>query len=115
EALALALFASAGATVPTAVALTTALDETAVLVTTLVDGVPLAQLPPDDIGDDLLDEIWRQVAALQRRRLAHRRLNADHVLVSEGRPVLVDLRQADVTASDEVLGAEVAELLAALA
>jgi uncharacterized protein (TIRG00374 family) len=115
EALALSLFRAAGATVPTAVAVAETDDEAAVLVTEQPDGVRLADLPDDEIDDALLDAVWGEVAALQRRRMAHRTLDSRHVVVADGRPSLVTPRQADLQASDEVLGADVAELLASLA
>ena len=70
---------------------------------------------PEEITDDLLDSLLAQVALLQHRRMAHRRLDPDHVLVDGATATLTDLRWADLDASDEVLGAEVAEVLAALA
>lgn len=115
QALALSLFGSAGAAVPTLVAVAETDGEAAVLVTGQPDGVPLADLPDDRIDDGLLDAVWREVAILQRRRMAHRALDARHVLVTDGRITLATPRQADLQASDEVLGADVAELLASLA
>jgi uncharacterized protein (TIRG00374 family) len=115
EALALSLFGSAGAAVPTAVAVAETDDEAAVLVTEQPDGVRLADLPEDRLDDALLDAVWREVAMLQRRRMAHRALNTRHMVVADGRAMLVTPRQADLRASDEVLGADVAELLASLA
>ena len=115
EALALSLFRAAGASVPTALAVAETDDEAAVLVTEQPDGVLLAELPDDRVDDALLDAVWREVAMLQGRRLAHRALDTRHVVVADGRPSLVTPRQADLQASDEVLGADVAELLASLA
>jgi uncharacterized protein (TIRG00374 family) len=115
EALALGLFGAAGAAVPTAVAVAETDDEAAILVTEQPDGVRLADAPVDRIDDALLDAVWREVAMLQRRRMAHRALDTRHIVVADGRPSLGAPRQADLQASDEVLGADVAELLAALA
>ncbi|HKY66689.1 MAG TPA: lysylphosphatidylglycerol synthase transmembrane domain-containing protein [Acidimicrobiales bacterium] len=115
EALALGLFDAAGATVPTAVAVAETADEAAILVTEHPDGVLLADLPEDGIDDAVLAALWREVAPLQHRRMAHGDLNAHHVVVGGDRPTLVSPRRADVQASDEVLGADVAELLASLA
>jgi uncharacterized protein (TIRG00374 family) len=115
EALALALFSSASIAVPVPIATIVSSDEAVVLVTSAVAGRRLSQLSSEEIGDDLLDSIWRQVAALQRRRMAHRRLNTEHMLVAERNVVLVDLRRADLDSTDEALGVDVAELLASLA
>ena len=115
EALALGLFGTAGASVPTPLAVTRTEDEVALLVTSLVPGRRLADLAPEELTDDLLDSLLAQVALLQHRRMAHRRLDPDHVIVDGATTTLTDLRWADLDASDEVLGAEVAEVLAALA
>ncbi len=110
EALALGLFRAAGASVPELAALTTAGDEAAVLAITRPGGTPL-----DEVGtavdDEALQDLWRQISLLQDRRLAHRRLAASNVAVEGGVAHLIDLRWAEHDAADEVLGADVAELL----
>lgn len=89
-------------------------DEAAMLVTTAVDGVSLADL--DELSDEHLDDLWRQVAEMQRRRLAHGALDLGNVLVDEsGAVVLVDLAEAELDAADNALGIDVAELLASSA
>lgn len=90
-------------------------DEIAVLVTSGVEGPRLAEVDAAALTDELLDSLWGEVAALQQRRMAHRGLNLDHIRVVDGRAVLFDLRWSDLRASDEVLGADVAELVVALA
>jgi uncharacterized membrane protein YbhN (UPF0104 family)/serine/threonine-protein kinase RIO1 len=114
EALALAIFRAADVEVPQPLAAMPTRNEAAVLVTTSAEGVPLATLAADDIDDALLVALWGRVRILQSRRLAHRALSPANVLVGPAGPVLVDLRRADIDASDEVLGADVAELLASL-
>src|SRR5690606_36020603 len=54
-------------------------------------------------------------AQLHRARIAHRALNLEHVRVDDGQAVLVDLADGEVSASDQLLGADVAELLVATA
>jgi uncharacterized protein (TIRG00374 family) len=115
EALALALFRSAGVRVPTAEAVTRTVDDAAVLVTSYVPGRRLDELDTAEIDETLLADLWSQVAVLQHRRLAHRALHPSNVLVTSDGTVLTDLRQADIDATDEVLGADVAELLGSLA
>ena len=82
------------------------------LVVEHVDGVPLSAMTGDEIGDDLLEDMWRQVAALRSRRIAHRWLDAKHVRVRDGAAVIVDFRSAVTAARDELLAADVVELLA---
>jgi undecaprenyl-diphosphatase len=114
-ALAESLAGTAGARVPGVLGVTaTDVDGAMVLVDEFVDGVALAELTADQIGDDLLDDLWGQVAALHRRRIAHRWLDTKHVRISEGRAVIVDFRSAVTAARDELISADVVELLASL-
>jgi undecaprenyl-diphosphatase len=115
EALALGLFETAGARTPTPVAVVTTPDEAAVLAMADVHGTLLAELDADGVGDGALRDVWKQVAALQDRRLAHRSLNANNLLVDGDTITLLNLRRADLQATDEILGADVAELLVATA
>jgi uncharacterized protein (TIRG00374 family) len=115
EALAMSIFAAAGVRVPSAFAIVNTPEELSVLVSSFVDGPVLGSLEPSAITDELLGAIWSDVAVLQERRLAHRRLNPSNVRVTPAGATLIDLRFADLNATDEVLGADVAELLASTA
>ena len=115
EALALSLFESAGASTPEAVAVVTTPDDAAVLAMSGGPGTVLSSLDPVDIPDEALRDVWRQVDRLQNRRLAHRSLNSDNLLVEGDSVTMVNVRRADLQATDEVLGADVAELLVATA
>ena len=58
---------------------------------------------------------WRQVQALQSRRIAHRRLVGDAILVDRsGTVVLTDLRGGEIAAGDLVLRMDIAQLLTTL-
>ncbi len=111
EALALGLLGAITPT-PAPVGVLETEDEAAVLVTTYADGTPLSDL--ENVSDELLDTTWSAVARLQERRMAHGALDATNVLVDDDQVSLVDLGRADLRASDEALGADVAELLASL-
>ena len=66
--------------------------------------------------DEMLDEIWGQVAILRRFRIAHRDLRRANLLVDEdGQPWVIDFGFSEVAASDALLDADVAQLLVALA
>ena len=55
---------------------------------------------------------WRQVEALQSRRIAHRRLVGDALLVDRsGKVVLTELRGGEIAAGDLVLRMDIAQLL----
>ncbi|MEV4562070.1 lysylphosphatidylglycerol synthase transmembrane domain-containing protein [Kitasatospora sp. NPDC049285] len=70
----------------------------------------------DQPSDALLHDAWRQLALLQRRRIAHRALAPETVLVDpEGRVHLVDLADGEIAAGDLLLRLDVAGLLAVLA
>jgi uncharacterized membrane protein YbhN (UPF0104 family) len=67
----------------------------------------------DDVSDDLLEDLWRQVARLHAAGISHGRLNASNVLVGEDGPMLVDLSAATLGAPKSSLDIDVAELLVA--
>jgi len=113
EALALSVLGAAGVNVPKLVAVARVGPDTSLIVTSRPSGTPLAQL--EDLSDAALADVWSQVAAMQTRRIAHRRLTADNVLVDEGRVTLDDARWVARDATDEQLGADVAELLVVVA
>lgn len=135
EVLALAMARAAGVRVPEPLAVTRTEQEAAVVATEWLDGAALVTVDrevaaPDDVRDDDRDDgpddetlvdLWSQVARLQRHRIAHRALHPSNVLVTRSHPsgtdgpAIVDFRRAALDASDEVLGADVAELLASLA
>jgi glycosyltransferase 2 family protein len=114
EALALAMVRGAGAHAPEPLTVTRTEQEASVLATTWVEGTPLEALGAE-VHDATLVQLWSQVHRLQRRRIAHRALHPSNVIVGPDGVALVDLRRADLDASDEVLAADVAELLASLA
>ena len=78
-------------------------------------GRRLDELAADELGGDLLDDLWRQVHALHRAGLAHRSLRAANILVTEGRPVLIDFGRPASAASARMQAIDRAELLASLA
>ncbi|MDC7123435.1 flippase-like domain-containing protein [Cellulomonas fimi] len=81
--------------------------------------VPLADLPPERLTDDLLREIWAQLQLAHAAGVAHRALTSDVVLVDDlvGQPVvwLVGWEQGDVASSDLARRMDVTQLVALLA
>lgn len=76
----------------------------------------LDSLADEEITDDLLRSTWRQVEALQSRRIAHRRLAGDAILVDRsGAVILTDLRGGEIAAGDLLLRMDVAQLVTTLA
>lgn len=115
EQLALAMADAAGVAAARPVAIGITDDEAAIVVSSWVDGEAIGRMPLDAVDDTLLTAVWRQVADLHARRIAHRWLNLDSVLVHEGVPTLVGFRWATLAADDQLLAADLAELLCSMA
>jgi uncharacterized membrane protein YbhN (UPF0104 family)/tRNA A-37 threonylcarbamoyl transferase component Bud32 len=113
EALATLMAAQAGVRVPEVVTVGLGPDHDALLVTRQPDVEPLELSRPDQVTDELLEDLWRQVARLHEAGISHGRLNASNVLVMDGRPMLVDLAAATLGAPQSALDIDVAELLVA--
>ena len=109
EALTLALARVASARVPEVVGIGYTDDDSAVMVQRLQPGVPLADTPANLVDDDLLVDAWRQVAILQSHRIAHRALDTRNIMV-DGGAAIVGFGAASLDGSDQLLGADVAEL-----
>lgn len=114
EALMLALAARAGARVPEVLAVGTTDEGAAVLAMAEVAGRPLDEGDAPDA--DALADAFAQLAALHRARIAHGWASLSQLLVADDGSVhLLDLRWATPGASDELLAADLAELLASAA
>ena len=81
-----------------------------------VNGQTLDLVPPDQVGEATLADLWHTVCCLQRHRLAHRRLRGDNVTIDRSdRAWLTGLVLAELGANDRQLATDVAELLVSLA
>jgi glycosyltransferase 2 family protein len=70
----------------------------------------------DHLDDDEVTEIWRMVGALQRRRVAHRNLGPNVVMIDkDGRAGLRWVGAGDLAADDVTLRIDVAQLLTTVA
>ncbi|MFI1679614.1 lysylphosphatidylglycerol synthase domain-containing protein [Streptomyces sp. NPDC020607] len=106
---------AAGANAPKLIATSELGPDAVMLVYEHTGGHSLDSLPDEAITDELLCDTWRQVQALQSRRIAHRRLAGDAILVDRsGTVILTDLRGGEIAAGDLVLRIDIAQLLAAL-
>ncbi|MFC0599648.1 lysylphosphatidylglycerol synthase transmembrane domain-containing protein [Streptomyces palmae] len=107
---------SAGAHAPKLIATSELGPDAVMLVYEHSGGRSLNSLPDEMLTDDLLAGAWRQVRALQSRRIAHRRLDGDALLVDpDGQVMLTDLRDGEIAAGDLVLRMDIAQLLTTLA
>ncbi|MET9296245.1 flippase-like domain-containing protein [Streptomyces sp. NPDC003077] len=104
---------AAGANAPKLIATSELGPDAVMLVYEHIGGQSLDALADKEVTDELMHSAWRQVAALQSRRIAHRRLVGDALLVDRsGTVVLTDLRGGEIAAGDLVLRMDVAQLLA---
>jgi len=86
---------------------------TMVLAYDAVDGRTLDEADPGAITDEVLRGAWRQVARLRGERIAHRDLRLANVLLdADGDAWLIDFGFAELAASNDMLDADAAELLA---
>ncbi|MEV8416510.1 lysylphosphatidylglycerol synthase domain-containing protein [Streptomyces niveus] len=103
---------AAGANAPKLIATSELGPDAVILVYEHMGGRSLDSLSDDEITDDLVRGAWRQVKALQSRRIAHRRLTGDALLVDrEGNVIVTDLRGGEIAAGDVVLRMDTAQLL----
>ncbi|WP_431774938.1 flippase-like domain-containing protein [Streptomyces cucumeris] len=106
---------AAGANAPKLIATSELGPDAVMLVYEHIGGRPLHALPDEELTDELLAGAWHQLQALQSRRIAHRRLDSDALLVDrDGRVILTDLRGGEIAAGDLVLRMDVAQLLTTL-
>ncbi|WUQ04623.1 flippase-like domain-containing protein [Streptomyces sp. NBC_00250] len=106
---------AAGANAPKLIATSELGPDAVMLVYEHIGGRSLDSLDDDDITDELVRSAWRQVRALQSRRIAHRRLTGDAILVDRsGRVILTDLRGGEIAAGDLILRMDIAQLLTTL-
>jgi uncharacterized protein (TIRG00374 family) len=106
---------AAGANAPKLIATSELGPDAVMLVYEHTGGRTLDSLPDEEITDELLHDTWQQVRALQSRRIAHRRLAGDAILVDRsGTVILTDLRGGEIAANNLLLRMDVAQLLTTL-
>ena len=116
EALNALMAARAGATVPGVLAVGETDERGAYLALERVQGVPLGELPGDELDDATLDGAFANLAALHRARIAHMWASAEHLLrMPSGGVCMVDLRWAELAATEEQMARDLAEMVASLA
>ncbi|MFG2119522.1 lysylphosphatidylglycerol synthase domain-containing protein [Streptomyces sp. NPDC048710] len=106
---------AAGAHAPKLIATSELGPDAVMLVYEHTGGRTLDSLPDEEITDELLRHTWHQVQALQSRRIAHRRLAGDAILVDRsGKVILAELRGGEIAAGDLLLRMDIAQLLTTL-
>jgi uncharacterized protein (TIRG00374 family) len=105
----------AGVPTPRLRALVRVGPEAAVLAYEHHDGITLANRNPG-CSDEELRRIWDAVGRLHARKVTHRGLTADRILLTgDGQAMLLDPGDGDVAASDLQIRLDVAQLIAELA
>ncbi|MCG7529045.1 TIGR00374 family protein, partial [Streptomyces sp. OfavH-34-F] len=103
---------AAGANAPKLIATSELGPDAVMLVYEHIGGRSLDALEDAEITDEVVRGAWRQVKALQSRRIAHRRLTGDAILVDRfGKVFVTDLRGGEIAAGDLVLRMDIAQLL----
>nr|WP_307721125.1 MULTISPECIES: lysylphosphatidylglycerol synthase transmembrane domain-containing protein [Streptomyces] len=103
---------AAGANAPKLIATAELGPDAVMLIYEHTAGRDLDAVPDDEITDQLMESAWRQVRALQSRRIAHRRLVGGSLLVDgAGTVFLTDLRGGEIAAGELLLRMDVAQLL----
>ncbi|MFF9629483.1 lysylphosphatidylglycerol synthase domain-containing protein [Streptomyces fradiae] len=106
---------AAGANAPKLIATSELGPDAVMLVYEHRGGRSLDALSDEEITDEVVRSCWHQVRALQSRRIAHRRLTGDALLVDRsGNVVITDLRGGEIAAGDLVLRMDTAQLLTTL-
>ncbi|MGW1049781.1 lysylphosphatidylglycerol synthase domain-containing protein [Streptomyces sp. NPDC002521] len=106
---------AAGANAPKLIATSELGPDAVMLVYEHSGGRTLDSLADAEITDELLRNTWHQVQALQSRRIAHRRLAGDAILVDRsGRVILTELRGGEIAAGELLLRMDVAQLVTTL-
>ncbi|MDH6124547.1 lysylphosphatidylglycerol synthase transmembrane domain-containing protein [Kitasatospora sp. GP82] len=113
----LAYAASAAGARTRRLAATAELDaDRAVVAYEYLPGRTLPELADAELTDELLTDTWRQLDLLHRRRIAHRALAPEHILVGpDGAVHLIGLTEGEIAAGELLLHLDVAGLLTALA
>ncbi len=102
-----------GILTPRLVAFATAEPNAFVLAYEAIAGRSLDRLEPDEVTDQVLADIWDQVGALRRHRIAHRDLRLANVFIADDGAVwIIDFGFSELAASDLLLTNDVAELVA---
>ncbi|WP_330240641.1 lysylphosphatidylglycerol synthase domain-containing protein [Streptomyces sp. NBC_00525] len=103
---------AAGANAPKLIATSELGPDAVMLVYEHIGGRSLDALEDAEITDEVVRGAWQQVKALQSRRIAHRRLTGDAILVDRfGKVFVTDLRGGEIAAGDLVLRMDIAQLL----
>jgi undecaprenyl-diphosphatase len=102
----------AGVRTPDMAACTELEDGSMALAYGLVKGRSIDAVAPEELTDEFLRGMWGQVRILREARIAHRDLRSANVfMTADGAPMMIDFGFGEVSASDELLDQDVAQLI----
>ena len=107
--------ARSGVRCPEVEALTALSDGSALLALQWIDAPALDEVDAEDLDDDVLDAVWREVERLHAGHLAHGSLRTGNILVGPTGPVVTGMGAGRASATDRRLAIDRAELLTSLA
>lgn len=110
---------AAGVRTPRLLAISESEDSMLLVQEHIADAVPLRDLSPEDITDEVLASIWEQLGRAHAAGIAHRALTSDVVLVDssgdESKVWLTGWEQGDVASSDLARRIDMTQMVALLA
>jgi glycosyltransferase 2 family protein len=81
-----------------------------------IAGRSLDRLEPEEMTDELIDQVWRLLAQLRQHGIAHRDLRLANVFMADdGEAWIIDFGFSELAASGTLLASDVAELIASTA
>jgi uncharacterized membrane protein YbhN (UPF0104 family) len=90
--------------------------DSALLVQDHIPGRPLSDLTGDEVTEEMLSDLWRQLARLRKNQVAHRRLSGRTILIGDDSKVwLLNPSGGEVAAPDLALRTDLAQALVAAA
>ena len=76
----------------------------------------VTQPDPEPLSEDVLDQIWQALKLLQARRIVHRGLTSDNILLTpDGGVALLEVNSGEIAASDLALRLDTVQLLTTVA
>ena len=102
----------AGVRTPDMAACTELEDGSMALAYGLVKGRSIDAVTTEELTDEFLRGMWGQVRILRDARIAHRDLRSANVfMTADGEPMMIDFGFGEVSASDDLLEQDVAQLI----
>ena len=91
-------------------------EDSMLLAYEMIDGSSIDGVEPEVFTDELMREVWNQVGILRAHRIAHRDLRRANVFVQDdGVPWIIDFGFSELAVADEILDADVAQMIASFA